>query len=126
MVDARTAVRHAQQVEMLATSVLVAAQQVIDASVACFEQVGAYGVLHPHLFHQSFCHIRDDDAMVDTRDLLHCQLQAGGRPSSPDIAGHTSPLDLDELMARFNDVSASDSHSKPFFQDRGDDDGYQE
>ena len=78
VVDARTEVRHAQQVEMLATSALAAACQAIDASADRFEQAGAYGALHPHLFRQSFRHVGDDQTTLDVRDLLHCQLQASG------------------------------------------------
>ena len=54
VVDARAKVHHTQQVEMLATSALTAARQAVDASTAQFKQAGAYGTLHPHLFHQSF------------------------------------------------------------------------
>lgn len=54
VVDAQAEVRHAQQVEMLATSALTAARQAVDASADRFEQAGAYGILHPHLFRQSF------------------------------------------------------------------------
>ena len=42
VVDARTEVRHTQQVEMLASSALAAARQAVDASIECFEQAGAY------------------------------------------------------------------------------------
>ena len=59
---------------------------------------------------------------VDTRNLLHCQLQAGGRPSSPDTAGPSSPHALDALLAQFDDAPIRDLHDKPFFQDGGDDD----
>ena len=78
VVDARSTVRHAQQVEVLATSALAAARQAMDASVDRFERAGAYRALHPFLFQQALRHVGDDDAMVDTRDHLHCQLQAGG------------------------------------------------
>ena len=86
------------------TSALAAARQAVDASAAHFEQAGAYRTLHPHLFQQSFRHVGDDAAVIDLRNLLHCQLQAGGRPSSPDVNSHGSPGDLDELMARFDDT----------------------
>ena len=124
VIDACTKVHHAQQVEMLATSALAAARQAVDASAARFKQAGAYQVLHPHLFQQSFCHVGNDAAIINSRNLLHCQLQAGGRPSSPDINSHGSPVDLDELMAQFNDTPTRDQHKEPFFQDGGDDDGY--
>jgi hypothetical protein len=63
--------------------------------------------------------------MVDIRDCLHCQLQAGGRPSSltPSSTG-SSPPDLTDILARFNDTPMRDVHVEPFFQDGGDDDGY--
>ena len=116
--------RHAQQVEMLTTSTLAAARQAVDASVACFKQAGAYQALHPHLFRQSFRHISDDATTVDLCNLLHCQLQAGGRPFSPNVDSHEPPEDLDKLMACFDDTPAHDQHKEPFFQDGGDDDGY--
>ena len=78
MVNARTEVRQAQRVKMLATSALAAARQEVDASAARFEQAGTYRTLHPLLFRQSFQHVGDDETMVDIRDHLHCQLQAGG------------------------------------------------
>ena len=125
VVEARTKVRHAQQVEMLATSALAAARQAVDASVARFEQAGAYRILHPFLFRQAFRHVGDDKAMVDTRDHLHCQLQAGGRPSSLDLSSSDSPPpDLTDILARFDDTPMRDVHEEPFFQDGGDDDGY--
>ena len=127
VVDARTEVRHAQQVEMLATSALAAARQAVDASADRFEQAEAYRVLHPFLFRQALRHIGDDEAMVDTRDLLYCQLQAGGRPSSPTPSSRDSPPpDLTEILAWFDDEPMRDVHSKPFFQDGGDDDEYYE
>ena len=49
VVEARAEVRHAQQVEMLATSTLTAARQVVDASAEQFEQAAAYRALHTHL-----------------------------------------------------------------------------
>ena len=78
VVEARTKVRHAQQVELLATGTLAVARQAVDASAERFEQAGAYRVLHPFLFHQALRHVGDDEEMVDVRDHLHCQLQAGG------------------------------------------------
>ena len=63
---------------MLATSALAAARQAIDASTAQFEQVGAYNILHLHLFHQSFRHVGNNEATINTHGLLQCQLQAGG------------------------------------------------
>ena len=63
---------------MLAMSALAAARQAVDASAERFEQVAVYRALHMHLVRQSFRHVRDDDALVDARDLLHCQLQARG------------------------------------------------
>ena len=69
----------------------------------------------------------DDDAMVDTRDHLHCQLQAGGRPTSPSPTNSdSSPPDIAEILARFDDAPMRDVHDEPFFQDGGDDDGYYE
>ena len=125
VVDARAEVRHAQQVEMLATSALSATRQVVDASVERFEQAGAYRVLYPFLFRQALRHVGDDEAMVDVQDHLHCQLQAGGRPSSPDSPNlDSSPPDLTDILARFNDTPMRDMHEEPFFQDGGDDDGY--
>ena len=50
VVNARMEVCHAQQVKMLAISALAATRQAMDASAAHFEQVGAYGTIHPHLF----------------------------------------------------------------------------
>ena len=126
VVDAHTEVRHAQRVEMLATSALATARQAVDASINRFEQAGAYGVLHPFLFRQAIWHVGDDEAMVDVRDHLHCQLQAGGRPSSPDASSSDSPPpNLTDILARFNDAPMRDTLNKPFFQDGGDDDGYQ-
>ena len=127
VVDAHAEVRHAQQVEMLATSALAAARQAVDASIDCFEQAGAYRALHPFLFHQTIRHVGDDEAMVDVRDHLSCQLQAGGRPSSPDASSSGSPPpDLTDILARFEDTPMRDMHDEPFFQDGGDDDGYYE
>ena len=110
---------------MLATSALAAARQAVDASADRFEQAGAYRTLHPFLFCQALQHVGDDEAMVDTRDHLHCQLQAGGRPSSPTppSPGPPSP-DLARILARFDDTPVHDMHEEPFFQDGGDDDGY--
>jgi hypothetical protein len=127
VVDTHTSVRHAQQVELLATSALAAARQAVDASADRFEQAGAYRVLHPFLFHQALRHVGDDEAMVDVRDHLHCQLQAGGRPSSPTSSSTGSPpLDIDNLLEHFGDQPVHDVHNEPFFQDGGDDDGYYE
>ena len=112
---------------MLATSALAAARQAVDASVERFKQAGAYRVLHPFLFRQALRHVGDNEAMVDMRDHLHCQLQAGGRPLSPNTSSTGSlPPDLSDILARFDDVPMRDVHSKPFFQDSGDDDGYYE
>ena len=125
VVNARTEVRQAQLVEMLATSALTAACQAVDASVKCFKQAGAYRTLHPFLFCQALRHVGDDEAMVDVRDHLHCQLQAGGRPSSPNpSSAGSSPPDIADLLERFDDPPMRDVHSEPFFQDGGDDDGY--
>ena len=111
---------------MLATSALAAARQAVDASVDCFEQAGAYRILHPFLFRQSFWHVRDDEAMVDIRDHLHCQLQAGGRPTSPSIPDDNSPRDISDILARFDDAPIRDAYEEPFIQDGGNDDGYYE
>ena len=62
--------------------------------------------------------------MVDVRDHLHCQLQAAGRPSSPESPQTDSPRDIEDLLARFDDTPMRDAHDKPFIQDGGDDDGY--
>jgi hypothetical protein len=127
VVDARTSVRHAQQVELLAVSALAAARQAVDASVDRFEQAGAYRVLHPFLFRQTLRHVNDDEAMVDVRDHLHCQLQAGGRPSSldPSSAG-SAPPDVADILGRFDDLPMRNEHQEPFFQDGGDEDDYYE
>ena len=127
VVEARSEVRHAQQVEMLATSALAAARQAVDASADRFEQAGAYRVLHPFLFRQTLRHVGDDETVVDVRDHLHCQLQAGGRPSSPaSSSANSSPPDLVDILARFDDVPMRDTHVEPFVQDGGDDDDYYE
>ena len=112
---------------MLATSTLAAARQAVDTSTDRFEQAGAYRVLHPFLFCQALQHVGDDERMVDIRDHLHCQLQAGGRPSSPtpSSSGPSSP-DLADILARFDDTPMCAVHVEPFFQDGGDDDGYYE
>ena len=90
---------------MLATSALAAARQAVDASAECFEQAGAYHTLYPFLFRQTLRHVGDDETMVDVRDHLHCQLQAGGRPSSPTPSSvNSSPPDLTDILARFDDA----------------------
>ena len=124
VVDACAEVRHAQHIEMLATSALAAARQAMDASAERFERVGAYRVLHPFLFRQGFRHVGDDETMVDIRDHLHCQLQAAGRLSSPDSPRTDSPPDIEDILAWFDDIPMRDVHNEPFFQDGGDDDGY--
>ena len=127
VVEAHTKVRHAQQVEMLASSALAAARQAVDASIERFEQAGAYCILHPFLFRQTLRHVGDDEVMVDIRDHIHCQLQAGGRPSLPTLSSQASPSpDLADILARFDDTPMRDMHVEPFFQDGGDDDGYSE
>ena len=127
VVDARAEVRHTQQVEMLASSALAATRQAVDASIECFEQAGAYHTLHSFLFRQTLRHVGDDDAMVDTRDRLHCQLQAGGRPSSPTPSSPSSPPpDLADILERFDDIPMRDMHEELFLQDGGDDDGFYE
>ena len=98
----------------------------MDASAEWFEQAGAYQTLHPFLFRQSFWHVGDDETMVDICDHLHCQLQAAGRPSSPDPPSRDSSPDISDILARFNDTPVHDMHTKPFVQDGGDDDGYYE
>jgi hypothetical protein len=99
----------------------------VDASVERFKQAGAYHALHPHLFRQALQHVGDDEAMVDARDRLHCQLQAGGRPSSPTPSGSDSlPPDLADILARFDNMPMHDVHQEPFLQDGGDDNGYYE
>ena len=110
---------------MLATSALTAARQAIDTSIERFEQAGAYRALHPFLFRQALRHVGDDEEMVDTRDRLHCQLQVGGRPTSPTPSSLGSPPpDLADILARFDDTPMRDMHAEPFIQDGGDDDGY--
>ena len=127
VVDARAEVRHAQQVEMLASSALTAARQAVDASIERFERAGAYRALHPGLFRQALWHVGDDEAMVNMRDHLHCQLQAGGRPSSPNPSNpDSSPPDLTDILARFDDTPMRDVLEEPFIQDGGDDHGYYE
>ena len=64
--------------------------------------------------------------MVDVRDHLHCQLQAGGRPSSPSIPSDNSHPDIDDILVWFDDAPVRDLHDEPFIQDGGDDDGYYE
>ena len=127
VVDARTSIRRAQQVELLAVSALTAARQAVDESADRFEQAGAYRALHPFLFRQTLRHVDDDEAKVDVRDHLHCQLQAGGRPSSPSPTSTTPPSpDIANILERFDDPPMRDVHDEPFFQDGGDDDGYYE
>ena len=98
----------------------------MDASANRFEQAGAYRTLHPFLFRQSFRHVGDDEAMVDVRDHLHCQLQAAGRPSSPDASANNSPPEIDDILAQFDEAPVRDMHVETFVQDGGDDDGYYE
>ena len=64
--------------------------------------------------------------MVDMQDHLRCQLQAGGRPLSPDPSDTTSPHDINDILAQFDDSPMRDMHTEPFLQDGGDDDGYYE
>ena len=126
MVNTRTEVRHAQHIETLATSALAAARQAVDASAEWFEQAGAYSALHPFLFCQSLRHVGDDETMVDVRDHLHCQLQAGRRPSSPSIVDDDTPCNINDILAQFDDAPMRDAHEEPFIQDGGDDNGYYE
>ena len=98
----------------------------MDASAKRFEQVGAYRALHPFLFRQSFRHVGDDETMVDVHDHLHCQLQAGGRPSSPSLSNDDLSHDIGDILAQFDDAPMCDLHAEPFIQDGGDDDGYYE
>ena len=111
---------------MLASSALATARQAVDASTKWFRQVGAYQSLHVHLAQQSLRHVGDDETMVDVCDLLHCQLQAGGRLSSPDSDGQEPLHDIDSLLEHFDDIPTGDCHMKPFIQDGGDDDRYYE
>ena len=62
--------------------------------------------------------------MVDVHDHLHCQLQAGGQPSSPSLSSDDSPHDISDILARFDDAPMRDLHEEPFIQDGGDDDEY--
>ena len=126
VVDARMEVRQAQHIEMLVSSAFMAARQAVNASIDWFEQARAYRLLHMHLMHQSLRHVGDNDRMADVHGLLHCQLQAGGRPSSPSVDNPQLPSDLDNLLAQFDDTPVHDHHAKPFIQDGGDDDGYYE
>ena len=127
VVEARAEVQHAQQIETLATSALAAVRQAVDASAERFEQAGAYRTLHPFLFRQTLRHVGDDESLVDIRDHLHCQLQAGGRPTSPTPSNSGSPSPaLVDILARFDDTPMRDVHTEPFFQDGGDDDDYYE
>ena len=96
----------------------------MDASAERFEQAGAYRVLHPFLFRQSFRHVGDDETMDDVRNHLHCQLQAGGRPTLPDPSDDDSSHAVDDILAWFDDVPMCDVHDEPFIQDGGDDDDY--
>ena len=89
----------AQHVEMLASSALAAARQAVDASTKRFQQVGAYQLLHMHLIQQSLRHVGDNNNMINVCNLLHCQLQASGRPSSPPSDSSESSLDLNGLLA---------------------------
>ena len=112
---------------MLASSALTATRQAVDASVERFEQAGAYRALHPFLFRQALRHVGDNEDLVDIRDHLHCQLQAGGRPTSPTPSNSSSPSPaLADILARFDDTPMRDVHAEPFFQDGGDDDDYHE
>ena len=58
------------------------------------------------------------------RDLLHCQLQAGGWPSLLESSNPDLLCDVGDILARFDEVPVCDEHDEPFFQDGGDDDGY--
>ena len=62
--------------------------------------------------------------MDDIRNHLHCQLQAGGRPTSPDLLDDDSPHTVDDILARFDNVPMRDVHDEPFIQDGRDDDRY--
>jgi hypothetical protein len=65
--------------------------------------------------------------MVDARDHLHCQLQAGGRPTSPSPTSSDPPSpNITDILARLDDAPMRDVHDEPFFQDGGDDDRYYE
>ena len=64
--------------------------------------------------------------MVNVRDHLHCQLQAGGQPSSPDLLDNDSPTDISDILAWFDDSPMRNLHTEPFIQDGGDNDGYYE
>ena len=105
-------------------STLAATRQAVDASAARFEQVGVYHVLHPFLFRQSFRHVGDDETMVDVRDHLHCQLQAGGRPSSLDSPNTELPCKINDILAQFDNSPMCDMHDELFIQDGGDDNEY--
>jgi hypothetical protein len=98
----------------------------VDASAERFEQAGAYRILHPFLFRQSFRHVGDDEAMVDVRDHLRCQLQAGGWPTSPDPLDNDPPYDINAILAQFDDAPMHDVHDETFIQDGRDDNGYYE
>lgn len=99
---------------MLASSVLAAVCQAVDASTERFEQVEAYQLLHPHLVWQSLHHVGDDNIIKDDRESLHCQLQAGGQPSSPTLSTQGSLCHLDALLAHFNITPMEDRHIEQF------------
>ena len=124
VVDIRTEVRQAQCIEMLASSAFTATCQAVNASIDRFEQAGAYRLLHMHLVHQSLHHVGDNDHTADVHDLLHCQLQASGRPSSPSVDDPQLPSNLNNLLAWFDDAPVRNHHAEPFIQDGGNDDGY--
>ena len=64
--------------------------------------------------------------MVNVCDHLHCQLQAGGQPSSPSPSNEDSPRDIHDILAWFDDDPMCDVHDELFIQDGGDDNGYYE
>ena len=94
----------------------------INASIGHFKLADAYCLLHTHLMHQSIQHVRDDNAMVNARELLYFQLQAEGHLSSP----LTLEPPLMNLMDCFNCTPFQwwVDADKSFIYDGGDDDRY--
>ena len=64
--------------------------------------------------------------MVNVQNHLHCQLQAGGRPSSPDPSDTGSPGNIANILVQFDDSPMRNLHAEPFIQDGGDNNNYYE
>ena len=83
-------------------------------------------VLQPDMVYANLWALRHSYSFRSVNHL-HCQLQAGGRPSSPTLSNSGSPPpDITDILARFDDTPMRDAHAEPFCQDGGDDDGYYE